>query len=545
MTEGYFLMGFGEKYIDECIKMIETLRVFDKIRPVALLSHLKDKEYLDKTNIFNDIVYVDDEDIKDDNPHNSFCVKSRVHMPKYMPYDRIISLDSDIICLYDPQHAWDFFKETKTPFMCCGYDYERCWHWGKVDIITKKIGKRIPSIHGGVLYFDKQHDDMKRFYDATKDVMNNYDYYGCMRAFRGGMTDEVIFSIAMAKMDILPLNYEKYSIVSFNLPIDVQLPVYFHSRDGENPSKHIDTKYPTIFNHLFFHEKSMPIERQIKLENWYNSFHKRIINLNSHMYNAHCVSVTALYDIGRKDRSFDFYIENIKKLLQFKMPIVIFCNRSTYEKLKNIKRDEYTQYIIKEFEELDFYRKHYNEIQNNISSDKYKNTVKHYGRPETIYPEYNVIQYSKFDFLNEVKQNINSNYYMWIDAGTPRFFDNIPVRKFPDYNKLNNKIMVQTFMEKEIQQKFGKCFYDVIKSIHLQDEIKYSRYLVIGTTFIVPNNKIEWLWERINEKYQDMLKHGFLNNEQVALEFVVKEYIDEFDIKLNTSEKWYNMMEYA
>ena len=30
MTEGYFLMGFGTKYIDECIKMVETLKVFDQ-----------------------------------------------------------------------------------------------------------------------------------------------------------------------------------------------------------------------------------------------------------------------------------------------------------------------------------------------------------------------------------------------------------------------------------------------------------------------------------------------------------------------------------
>ena len=28
MIEGYFVMGFGEKYIDECEKMVETLKVF-------------------------------------------------------------------------------------------------------------------------------------------------------------------------------------------------------------------------------------------------------------------------------------------------------------------------------------------------------------------------------------------------------------------------------------------------------------------------------------------------------------------------------------
>ena len=114
MTEGYFLMGFGTKYIDECIKMVQTLNVFDPNRPKALLTHLKDKNYLDSinTNIFNNIIFIEEDDIKDDNLHNSYCVRSRIHMPKYMPYDKVISLDSDIVCLYNPQHAWDFFNNT-------------------------------------------------------------------------------------------------------------------------------------------------------------------------------------------------------------------------------------------------------------------------------------------------------------------------------------------------------------------------------------------------------------------------------------------------
>ena len=156
MSEGYLLMGFGIKYINECIKMVETLKCFDSIRPISLLTHDDDKLYLKNIKIFDKIIYVDKYDIIDDNPHNSFCIKPRIHMPKYMPYDKIISLDSDIICIYNPQHAWDFFNSTDMPFMCCGYDYEKCWHWNNVDKICKIINKKIPSIHGGVLYFNKK-----------------------------------------------------------------------------------------------------------------------------------------------------------------------------------------------------------------------------------------------------------------------------------------------------------------------------------------------------------------------------------------------------
>ena len=87
--------------------------------------------------------------------------------------------------------------------MCCGYDYEKCWHWGCVDNVISKVGKKIPSIHGGVLYFNKTHNNFIKFYDILKNTLDNYDNYNCKRSFRGGMTDEIIFSIAMAKLKLL------------------------------------------------------------------------------------------------------------------------------------------------------------------------------------------------------------------------------------------------------------------------------------------------------------------------------------------------------
>lgn len=282
MKEGYIVLGFGESYVDECQKISQTIRVFDRDRKICIITQEKDKSYAESKNIFDKVICVDKEDIEDPNPHNSFCVKARVHVPKYSPFQKGITLDSDMICIHDPQHMWDFFNQQNVPFSCCGYEYESCWHWGKVEAICKKVGKKIPSIHGGVLYFNKSHKDIKGFYDECLDALNKYDEYGCRREFRGGMTDEAIFSIAMAKLNISPLHYQEYPIVSFNLPITIKLPCYIQSRNGEDIQKHIPTKYPTIFNHLFFHEKSMSKRRQIKLEGWYNAFHAKIINMNKH-----------------------------------------------------------------------------------------------------------------------------------------------------------------------------------------------------------------------------------------------------------------------
>ena len=84
----------------------------------------------------------------------------------------------------------------------------------------------------------------------------------------------------------------------------------------------------------------------------------------------------------------------------------------------------------------------------------------------------------------------------------------------------------------------------MLNVINLENECKMSRYLIIGTTFVVPNKSVEWLRTKINEKYQVMLTCGYLNNEQIAIEFAVKENLDMFDVKINNSDNWYNMMEY-
>jgi len=266
--------------------------------------------------------------------------------------------------------------------------------------------------------------------------------------------------------------------------------------------------------------------------------------LKEHILLNEMVAITALYDISRKDRDFNFYLNYIKDLLKFKLPLVIFCNNITYKKIKHVDRPYYTKFIIKELEDLEFYKKYYNKIYNNINNPNFINNVKDYGRIETINAKYNVIQYSKFDFLEEVKNIIKSKYYIWLDSGVSRFFDKIPDRVFPNYNLFSNKIIIQTFKESEIKEKFNCNYEDAINKINLIEESKNSRYLIIGTTIIVPKDYVEKLKYNINIQFNKMLEFGFLNNEQIAIEFCFKENPEMFDVKINKSDNWYNMLEY-
>jgi hypothetical protein len=275
MIEGYIFMGFGKKYVDECRCAVDMLNVFDKKRPKAILTNTKDAPYAKSLNVFDDVVVIDfDKEplLKSEkNPHNLYCVIPRILMPKYLPYEKTLALDSDIVTLYNPEQVWDFMNSKNQAFVCCGYEYEKCWHWGKIDGVISKLGKKIPSIHGGVLFFNMKHPDMEQFSNDCLEICENYDTYGCQRIFRGGMTDEVIFAIAMAKQDYLPLHYVEYPIVSFNLPPNISIPFNFHTRNGLDRATYEATQLPIIFNHIFFHEGN-----NMQLFQWYSTFYQRI-----------------------------------------------------------------------------------------------------------------------------------------------------------------------------------------------------------------------------------------------------------------------------
>ena len=275
MTEGYIFMGFGRRYVDECRLAVDMMNVFDKSRPKAILTNKQDEEYARSLGVFDDIVVIDFEQepllAKEENPHNLYCVIPRILMPKYLPYDKTLALDSDIVTMHDPAHVREYLNSKDQAFVCCGYEYEQDWHWAKIDEVIEKVGKNVPSIHGGVLFFNMTHEDMSSFADDCVEICTNYDDYGCHRLFRGGMTDEVIFAIAMAKKDYEALHYVEYPIVSFNLPPNIPIPFYGHTRNGLDVNSVEKTEKPTVFNHIFFHEGNNQ-----QLLQWYLAFYQAI-----------------------------------------------------------------------------------------------------------------------------------------------------------------------------------------------------------------------------------------------------------------------------
>jgi len=118
-------------------------------------------------------------------------------------------------------------------------------------------------------------------------------------------------------------------------------------------------------------------------------------------------------------RSLDFYIENGKHTLALKFPMVVFCDSSTHLLLQEIRDREVgpdvpTEYIVKNIAEYDYYKLHFENVENNrkttngyTCADK-RNTVSYFLT--TTFK--NIALY-----ISKQRNFFNTTHYAWIDVG--------------------------------------------------------------------------------------------------------------------------------
>ncbi len=402
-SEGYLVLGFGKKYILECERLIETIKIYDKQRPFCLLTSLKDKKTLRKNQIFDYVITVDEIDLRDDNSHNAFCVKPRVNVIKYTPFSKTLVLDSDMVCVGDTNFIWNYLSNNDSPFICWGDDKEKNWHWGHIKNIEKKLKLKIPVLHGGILFFNLKSKSIHKFYSDCKYALNKYDQLGFLRNFRNGMTDEVIFAWAMAKNNLKPINYLDCPIISFNINSNIVLPYLAHCRDGTYFNKLHKTRISCCFIHYFLHERSHSFFYRFKINSWYKKIHNEITRKKN------AILITSIFT---KNISFSSDLKKIKLLLKLPITLVIFCSRDVYDKLNalKIRRNKKVYFIFVENLNLEYILNNIDNLDENISF--LKNSF-NYKENEVSSSIFNL---SREKSLRLVSKLFESNNYLWIDV---------------------------------------------------------------------------------------------------------------------------------
>lgn len=244
--------------------------------------------------------------------------------------------------------------------------------------------------------------------------------------------------------------------------------------------------------------------------------------------------VTALYDIGRGEmkkeannyRPFTLYLEWFKQLLRLKIPLVIFIppqgkesggyNLEEFIKQHRQGGDEYpTQIIICPYHDLPLYKKR----------DKIKQVMDKLNkkdiRLEFHLPDYIVIIYSKFDFLNQaINRNFfKSKYFFWIDAG---YFRRAP----------GNEVLSPMIDEKvaSIKEKFLVQDYN-LNLTPLKDEMSYLQGChneIIACFMGGSKDVVIDVGKKVQLCLDNMLNHNIVNNEQQALSVVIKREPEKF-----------------
>lgn len=244
------------------------------------------------------------------------------------------------------------------------------------------------------------------------------------------------------------------------------------------------------------------------------------------MYRTSIVT-TALFDINRErmgdGRSIGEYLEWFSRTLQLRCDFLVFTEERFADFVREQRKgiDNKTHIVVQKLEEVPFYTEIEN-IRSTISSDTYRIRMMDTSRIECFLPEYNVIQYSKFGWLEHACQNFDYENYIWMDAGCSRFFGDFDTRSaWPDGSKFAaGKLTIQG------NQNLVNNFDSMVPDDYIWD----NNCMLVGTLFGGDRQTVLNVKSEIELIYRRYLAKDCVNNEQIPLAILAKETPSLFNI---------------
>lgn len=251
--------------------------------------------------------------------------------------------------------------------------------------------------------------------------------------------------------------------------------------------------------------------------------------------------VTGLYNINREthgdDRKITDYITWLKTTMRLNVPMVIYCEQSTYEQIKNERTDyEHTKFIIIEKKDIEYFQ-YEDKVNEIVKNPDYLNKIQGIDRLEVKLPIYNLLIMNKIVWVSDVaKENyFNSSMFMWVDAGCSRFFENYDLnlkKQWPNLSKLNP--------EKFNIQIKRTLFYN----LGLNDIMYHNDHFTTGTIFSGKKEIIDRIKLESQIIFKEMLEKKCINNEQIVFAMIFKKYPELFYGLINNTYKHLPYFEY-
>ena len=244
--------------------------------------------------------------------------------------------------------------------------------------------------------------------------------------------------------------------------------------------------------------------------------------------NLPCI-ITAYLDLSNfiKSKTPSVYLNYFSNLLEIKNDIIVFYDEKIENQLKQLiqiknKKNILAIKINKKFLEENIHAWKYLDISKKILNSDYFNNLKR-GRPcggttpEVNCAEYNLINYSKLDFINYIIDNNLSNheYYSWVDFGLLREKNFIPEDLI--YNPLecfsdNNALHI--IADKDIESRWKS-------TIDWNFEFLYFWEKLAGGHFFSHKKNFKFIQQRFHEECEIMFSHNIIDDDQPVL-FILK-----------------------
>ena len=242
--------------------------------------------------------------------------------------------------------------------------------------------------------------------------------------------------------------------------------------------------------------------------------------------------VSALFNIERENidgRKWDEYLKWFEITLKLKCPMILFITEDIRKFVEERRLEIPTEIIIQTIEEIPYYYLK-NKINQIIESEFFKKTVKDVERIECKNSMYSIIQYSKFKWLQQaIEENpFNSKFFFWMDAGASRFFGNYDLTQ--NYPSLNGLEALEEMGDKFLIQMNTEYYPDLSNAETLSEDYLYDcRSFTLGSFFGGTEIAILQVVKEIeNILLNKMIANDFINNEQIALGYLLKTKPDLF-----------------
>ena len=250
--------------------------------------------------------------------------------------------------------------------------------------------------------------------------------------------------------------------------------------------------------------------------------------------------VSALFNIDRVDgRKWDEYLKWFDITLKLQAPMILFVTEDLVEFVQERRKGEFqTDIFTQSVEEIPYYHLK-DDIQEILDSEEYKKNMADPERIECKQAMYSVIQYSKFPWLTQSAsaRGDECDYFFWLDAGGSRFFEGYDLSK--QYPSKEAKKSLKDMGDSFLVQMNTEYYKDLVNAETLGLDYLYdNRSYVLGSMFGGHKESIVKVHDMVDNLLKnDMIANRNVNNEQIALGYLIKKYPDVFSLYERTNGK--------